>query len=140
MEAYNNAYNIWLRFFYLCEELQLSYLGEGYAFLRVGGKHLLNGLDSIDTDIARNHIETFNDLFVKLLGRSFLKRKRAAYHSVENDSQRPDVSNQAIVSLPSNHFRRSIARTSTSCTKQPPTHHIIRQPKIYQFDIVVTIQ
>ena len=100
----------------------------------------MDGLDSVDADITRKDVEAFNDLPVKLLRCSFLERKRAAYHRIEDHSQRPDVSNEAVVSLASDHLRRRIARTATSRGKQPPTSHIIRQPKVYQFDVVIRIQ
>ena len=86
VEAYNNAYNVWLGFFYFSEELQPSYLGERYAFLRVSGEHFLDDLYCIDTDITWKHVETLNYFFVKLFGCRFLKRKGAAHHRVKDNS------------------------------------------------------
>lgn len=108
--------------------------------MRVSDQHLLNGFYCVDADVTRKDVEPLNDLFIELLGCSFLKRKRAAYHSIEDDSQGPNVSNKSIVSLTCNHLRRRIARTSTSSREQPPIHHIIRQSKIYHLDVVIRIQ
>ena len=95
-------------------ELRLSDLMNLETSLRI---YVQNCSENVSRVTRQNlwHLEvTSDDLFVKFVRIRVFKRKISAQHSVENDSARPYVNIQTLVSFSSNHLRCSITRRSTS--------------------------
>lgn len=115
MEAYYETDYLRFNTLYLFEKFQLTNLWDGYSFLWICYQHSLDDFNRIYTNITRQNIETFNHFFVKLFCRFLLKRKRATNHPIKNNPQRPNISNNSIISLTSYHLGWRIAGTATGC-------------------------
>lgn len=121
------------------EKLQLSYLRNRDPFRWICDQHLLYNLNRINTDITWKYVKPFNNFLIKFLSGLLLEGQSATNHAIEDNPQRPDISNDTIVRLPCHHFRRSVAWTPTSSGEQLSIFIVIRQAKVYKFDVVVSI-
>lgn len=58
---------------------------------------------------------TSKNLFVQLICIWIFKRQITTSHCIQNDSTRPDICTQSMISFTCNHFRCCIAWTPTCC-------------------------
>ena len=118
VETNNKSDYLWFNRLYFFEEIQLSYFRDSDSFGRLSHQHFLNNFNGFDADVTWKYIKAFNNLFVELLRCFLFKWEWATNHSIEYDTQWPNISDNSIIGFSWHHFRRCIARTSTGSCKE----------------------
>jgi hypothetical protein len=126
MKSYYQTYYFRFYSFYLFEKFQFTNFSYCYSLLRICHEHPLNNFNSINTDIAWQNIKSLNDFFVKFFRCFLFKRKRTTNHPIKNYSKRPNISYNSIIRLSCDHFRWSIAGTTTGSSQKFSILIIIR--------------
>lgn len=139
MKTYNQTNYFRLNCFYFFEKFKLSQFSYSNPLLRICYQHLLNNLNRIHTNITWQHIESLNYFLIQLLRCFLLKRQRSTHHSVKNDAQRPNITNYPIICLTRHHLRWSVTWTATSRIEQLTILVVIRQSKIDELHIIISI-
>jgi hypothetical protein len=76
-------------------------------------------------------------LFIESVGVFVFEREVSIEHGEENDSARPDIYLDTLVSLALDHFGSSIARRTTWCFEQFTLFISVTKPKIDDLQRVV---
>lgn len=66
--------------------------------------------------------------------------KKSTYHRIKYNSTTPDISKKRIISLLNQHFRRSIARTTTWSKQFLCLLIEVTQSEVNKFDIILVIK
>ncbi len=81
-----------------------------------------------------------HDLFVELVGIGILKREVPAEHRVEDDSARPDIDVEALVSFAGDHLGSGIAGRATSSLEFFSGLVLVAESEVYDFDPFVFVE
>ena len=99
----------------LIEERMRSNLRNRDSFQRVYIQNLCQELPAIRTQVIRRLILALQYLLVQRRRVRILKRQVPTNHRVQYNPRRPNINLRPMISLPSNHLRRSVTRTATRC-------------------------
>lgn len=109
-------------------------------FTWISLQNLLNQVFILWRDELRNSKITSQDFLIQFICVWVFKRQVSTSHRVQNNTTRPDITTQAMVTLARNHLRRSITRRPTRSLKRLPRRISIRKTKINNLDIIEVIE
>lgn len=109
-----------LNSFDLVEPIMSSYVLDCVPLYWVSIQNLLDQVLAVTGDKPWYQIVAVEYLLVQLIGVRIFEGQIATGHRIKDNATAPNIRDQAMVSLSSNHFRSCIARTSTCCFERFP--------------------
>lgn len=112
----------------------------GASSQRIGVQDELQKTAELVTRMLRQLILCFLNDPKELSRIGTIEGKVAHAHRIEDDTQAPDVDLERVVWLSGQHFRRSIAGTSTGCAEHFPLSVDVAEPEVDDLDVVLIVQ
>jgi len=109
-----------------------------FRWIRV--EHLLDKVFDLIRNKAWDQKVTCENLLVEFVSVRVLEGQVAACHCVEDNAAGPNIRAKPVVLLPRDHFRCSIARTTTSSLKKSSFWVGVREAKVDDFDVFVFVK
>lgn len=112
----------------------------GYSGVWIRVQDKLDKISASFGNEARKEIVAGENLLVEFACIRVFKGEVTASHGVENNSARPDVSVQAVVSLASYHLRSRVARRTTSSFEELSLLVSVGEAKVNDLNVVILVK
>lgn len=118
----------------------LSYLINRYSLIWIKFENLRQQILHNHWHMLRFFIHSLFYLVINNLRTLVLEGKKSTYHRIKYNTTAPDISKKRIISLLNQHFRRSIARTTTGSKQFLCLLIEITQSEVNELDIILVIK